>query len=178
MSKGNPVIGFRFVRKGDERLFPAFTCTVPVPHNREIDGRWVKGETLHPYPWELLVQGLVRHSALYLSSDNWVRLGVAGDGDIATYCAVARKAADVYEIAIIAVSSAYQGRGFGRDALADAIRCARSQAADNGLQAKFMAYVDIRNERSARLFHDFGFERIRCLEPDRRGNVFAIWALR
>ncbi|PLS27696.1 hypothetical protein [Bifidobacterium parmae] len=142
MSSGSSLIDFRFVRKGDERLFPLFTCTVPVPRNREVDGIWVKGESLHPYPWELLVQRLVRHSALYLSSDNWIRVGIADDGEIATYCAVARK------------------------------------AAGNGLQAKFMAYVDIRNERSARLFHDFGFERIRCLDPDRRGNIFAIWALR
>lgn len=178
MLDGNPFIDFRFVRRGDERGFPSFTCTVPVPSNREIGGRWVKGESLHPYPWELLVQRLVRHSALYLSADNWIRLGVTNEGHVASYCAVARKAVDVFEIAIIAVSSSYQGRGLGRDALADAIRCARAQSASDGVQAKFVAYIDIRNDRSARLFHDFGFEPVKRLEPDRRGNVFAVWALK
>ncbi|WP_420838166.1 GNAT family N-acetyltransferase [Bifidobacterium felsineum] len=115
---------------------------------------------------------------MYLSSDNWIRLGVADDGEIATYCAVARRAPDVFEVALIAVASSYRGRGLGRDALADAIRCARAQSIRQGREAHFVAYIDIRNERSMKLFHDFGFEQIKQLAPDRRGNVFVIWALR
>ncbi|KAA8818517.1 GNAT family N-acetyltransferase [Bifidobacterium reuteri] len=172
-------VRFRFADKSDQSRFTSFSCTDPVPANRQIDGRWVKGSQLHPEPWALLVQRLIHNSPIYHDKDCWIRVGVDDEtGNLASYCAVAHKGNGVYEIAVIAVSRRLRGLGLGTQALRDAMAVATRDAVQRDLNPVFIATIDENNRASAHLFASFGYQLIRTYEKDRHGFVFNLWARR
>lgn len=173
-----PHLNFRFIEKQDAPMLAGFSCTVPAEKNRQVNGRWIKGKDSHPYPYELLVQKLIHNSPLWMSETDWIRVGTDAQGHIQSYCAVHQAELGLFEIAIIAIQNSWQGRGVGRSVLADALRTARKQALKTGTEAKFIALIDVRNVRSAHLFHDFGFELVSHLPPDRRNNSYDVWSLK
>ena len=157
----------------------SFVCTDPVPPNRQIHGRWIKGEQLHPEPWALLVQKLIHNSPVYHEKDYWIRVGVDDEtGDLASYCAVVHRGDGIYEIAVIAVSRRLRGLGLGTQTLRDAMAVATRDAVQRDLNPVFVANIDEDNRASAHLFASFGYQLIRTYERDRRGFVFNLWARR